>query len=175
MCKARVQRDRDMLVGQLVPAEATDWSAEATVVQVVGEDADGIRCDQMRFGRVGWICWMDLVSPSTPFDTFWRRAQRLNVQNRRDSISDWSKGAPVWQETSETGRYLRYKAYDVALVTIGWYLYKTLQNRHWVAASICIILDSLEMLALMGGSRGICMRSCFLWSDWKQASTQCDI
>lgn len=67
--KARVQRDRDMLVGQLVPAEATDWSAEATVAQVVGE------------------------------------------------------------ETSETGRYLRYKAYDVALVTIGWYLYKTLQNR----------------------------------------------
>lgn len=65
-----MQRDRDMLVGQLVPAEATDWSAEATVVQVVGEDADGIRCDQMRFGRVGWICWMDLVSPSTPFDTF---------------------------------------------------------------------------------------------------------
>lgn len=43
---------------------------------------------------------------------------------------------------------MRYKAYDVALVTIGWYLYKTLQNRHWVA-SICIILDSLEMLALM--------------------------
>ena len=64
-----MQRDRDMLVGQLVPAEATDWSAEATVAQVVGE------------------------------------------------------------ETSETNRYLRYKAYDVALGTIGWYLYKTLQNR----------------------------------------------
>ena len=57
-------RDRDMLVGQLVPAEATDWSAEATVAQVVGEDADGIRCD------LGWMDLLDLVSPSTPFDTF---------------------------------------------------------------------------------------------------------
>ena len=38
--QARVQRDRDMLVGELVPAEATDWSAEATVAQVVGEDRD---------------------------------------------------------------------------------------------------------------------------------------
>jgi hypothetical protein len=27
----------DMLVGQLVPAEATDWNAEATVAQVTGE------------------------------------------------------------------------------------------------------------------------------------------
>jgi len=53
-----------MLVGQLVPAEATDWSAEATVAQVVGEDADGIRCD------LGWMDLLDLVSPSTPFDTF---------------------------------------------------------------------------------------------------------
>ncbi|CAL1160517.1 unnamed protein product [Cladocopium goreaui] len=67
--KARVQRDRDMLVGQLVPAEATDWNAEATVAQVTGE------------------------------------------------------------EPSETGRYLRYKAYDVAIGAISWYLYKTLQNR----------------------------------------------
>ena len=41
-----MQRDRDMLVGQLVPAEATDWSAEATVAQVVGEDADG-RCESV--------------------------------------------------------------------------------------------------------------------------------
>ena len=45
-----------MLVGQLVPAEATDWSAEATVAQVVGEDADGIRCDLVRLdGFVGRI------------------------------------------------------------------------------------------------------------------------
>ena len=36
--KARVQRDRDMLVGQLVPAENTDWSESAVVQQVVGEE-----------------------------------------------------------------------------------------------------------------------------------------
>ncbi|CAK9033593.1 Cytochrome b5 (CYTB5) [Durusdinium trenchii] len=66
--KARVQRDRDMLVGQLVPGENTDWSAEATVAQVVGE------------------------------------------------------------ETSEVGRYMKYKATDIAVGALAWYLYKTLQN-----------------------------------------------
>ena len=66
--KARVQRDRDMLVGQLVPGENTDWSAEATVAQVVGE------------------------------------------------------------ETSEVGRYMKYKVTDVAVAAVAWYVYKTLQN-----------------------------------------------
>ena len=33
----RVSGPEDMLVGQLVPAEATDWNAEATVAQVTGE------------------------------------------------------------------------------------------------------------------------------------------
>eukprot|EP00913_Durusdinium_trenchii_P000610 g563.t2 len=66
--KARVQRDRDMLVGQLVPGENTDWSAEATVAQVVGE------------------------------------------------------------ETSEVGRYMKYKATDIAIGAVAWYLYKTVQN-----------------------------------------------
>lgn len=37
--KARIQRDRDMLVGQLVPAECTDWAAEATAAQVVEEQS----------------------------------------------------------------------------------------------------------------------------------------
>ncbi|CAE7240628.1 Cyt-b5, partial [Symbiodinium pilosum] len=67
--KARVQRDRDMLVGQLVPAENTDWSETAAVQQVVGE------------------------------------------------------------ETSEIGRYLKYKVTDVAAAALAWYLYKTFQNR----------------------------------------------
>ncbi|CAE7831571.1 Cyt-b5 [Symbiodinium necroappetens] len=67
--KARVQRDRDMLVGQLVPAENTDWSETAAVQQVVGE------------------------------------------------------------ETSEIGRYLKYKITDVAVAALAWYLFKTFQNR----------------------------------------------
>jgi len=67
--KARVQRDRDMLVGQLVPAENTDWSESAAVQQVVGE------------------------------------------------------------ETSEIGRYLKYKVTDVAVAALAWYLFKTFQNR----------------------------------------------
>ncbi|CAJ1411215.1 unnamed protein product [Effrenium voratum] len=67
--KARVQRDRDLLVGQLVPAENTDWSADAQVSQVVGE------------------------------------------------------------EVSELMRYMKYKVTDVALLAVGWYVYKTLQNR----------------------------------------------
>ncbi|CAE7826660.1 Cyt-b5 [Symbiodinium necroappetens] len=67
--KARVQRDRDMLVGQLVPAENTDWSETAAVQQVVGE------------------------------------------------------------ETSEIGRYLKYKVTDVAVAALAWYLFKTFQNR----------------------------------------------
>ncbi|CAE7749672.1 Cyt-b5 [Symbiodinium sp. CCMP2592] len=67
--KARVQRDRDMLVGQLVPAENTDWSESAAVQQVVGE------------------------------------------------------------ETSEMGRYLKYKVTDVAVAALAWYLFKTFQNR----------------------------------------------
>eukprot|EP00438_Fugacium_kawagutii_P000235 Skav212280 [mRNA] locus=scaffold732:336097:359067:- [translate_table: standard] len=73
--KARVQRDRDMLVGQLLPAEAADWSAEATSGPVLAKE------------------------------------------RRR------------WLESSESSRYLRYKAYDVVLGAIAWYLYKTLQNR----------------------------------------------
>ncbi|CAE7881608.1 Cyt-b5, partial [Symbiodinium microadriaticum] len=67
--KARVQRDRDLLVGQLVPAENTDWSESAAVQQVVGE------------------------------------------------------------ETSEIGRYLKYKISDVAAAAVVWYLYKTFQSR----------------------------------------------
>ncbi|CAE7235104.1 Cyt-b5 [Symbiodinium sp. CCMP2592] len=67
--KARVQRDREMLVGQLVPAENTDWSETAAVQQVVGE------------------------------------------------------------ETSEIGRYLKYKVTDVAVAALAWYLFKTFQNR----------------------------------------------
>ena len=67
--KARIQRDRDMLVGQLVPAESADWNAETAVAQVVGE-------------------------------------------------------AP-----SESTRYMRYKAVDATIAIVGWYLYKTLQNR----------------------------------------------
>ena len=64
-----MQRDRDMLVGQLVPAENTDWSESAAVQQVVGE------------------------------------------------------------ETSEIGRYLKYKVTDVAVAALAWYLFKTFQNR----------------------------------------------
>lgn len=35
--KARVQRDRDLLIGQLMAGETTDWAAETKVAQVVGE------------------------------------------------------------------------------------------------------------------------------------------
>lgn len=35
------QRAQDMLVGQLLPAEAADWSAEATGGQVLAEEPGG--------------------------------------------------------------------------------------------------------------------------------------
>ncbi|CAJ1376297.1 unnamed protein product [Effrenium voratum] len=66
--KARVQRDRDLLIGHVVPAEQTDWAAETNVSQVVGE------------------------------------------------------------ESSELGRYIKYKVTDAAAIAACWYVYKTLQN-----------------------------------------------
>eukprot|EP00913_Durusdinium_trenchii_P021961 g20634.t1 len=71
--KARVQRDRDMLVGQLLPAEAADWT----------------------------------TGPAAGAGT----------------ASASAAGG------SEVQRYLRYKAYDLAVGAVAWYLVKTLQNR----------------------------------------------
>ena len=67
--KARVQRDRDMLVGQLVPAESADWNAASAVAPV--SEVPG-----------------------------------------RDAL-----------------RYMKHKAFDAVIAAVGWYLYKTLQNR----------------------------------------------
>ncbi|CAK9056151.1 Cytochrome b2 [Durusdinium trenchii] len=71
--KARVQRDRDMLVGQLLPAEAADWTTGA--------------------GTAG------------------------------------AGTASASAAGGEVQRYLRYKAYDIALGAVAWYLVKTLQSR----------------------------------------------
>ena len=98
--KARVQRDRDMLVGQLVPGENTDWSAEATVAQVVGE------------------------------------------------------------ETSEVGRYMKYKVTDVAVAAVAWYVYKTLQNTK--PLSPVHLQPSSATLASYHGCR-------YLWCCWNSS------
>ena len=84
--KARVQRDRDMLVGQLVPGENTDWSAEATVAQVVGEEISEVgrymkyKVTDVAVAAVGWYIYKTLqnTKPLSQF-TYSRALRHLHL------------------------------------------------------------------------------------------------
>lgn len=84
--KARVQRDRDMLVGQLVPGENTDWSAEATVAQVVGEETSEMarymkyKVTDVAAAAVGWYIYKTLqnTKPLSQF-TYSRALRHLHL------------------------------------------------------------------------------------------------
>ena len=90
-----MQRDRDMLVGQLVPAENTDWSESAAVQQVVGE------------------------------------------------------------ETSEIGRYLKYKVTDVAVAALAWYRQAKKQMLRWHKQTGILMLVALVFRAIFRMQSGI--------------------
>ena len=84
--KARVQRDRDMLVGQLLPGESSDWNAQSTVAQVVGKASSDVK----RYIRhkaldativaVGWYLYKTLQSrkPLSQF-TYSRALRHLHL------------------------------------------------------------------------------------------------
>ena len=106
--KARVQRDRDMLVGQLVPGENTDWSAEATVAQVVGEETSEVgrymkyKATDIAVGGCSMVSLQDLAKHQA-FVT-------VHLQPSIATLASHHGRGNLWSSWNSSGRLLLRRA-----------------------------------------------------------------